>query len=500
MINVKLNSAIILVRLVTGLIMMVYCFGHMINHSLGIISVESMDKFLDYFMMFWRAPGIYHLMPVSILLHTLASLFTFLHRRSMRGLTRAEITQFVLGLLLPLLLFIHVSYGRVSYDITGRTGYYSVMFDSIEKDNGFVLFFTIYTIMLAMVWVHGCLGLHRWLSLKPWYNRLWLVFYTLAIMPYITSMIGVAVGHREVVLRKLDPSWLDMLDEKTQWLDTAGLPMNSEQMKKIAEDSIYPVAFKFMGAFFLSVIISVIIRLIWLQIEKRQSNISVSFSSGEKINVSPGSTILEASRLAGISHAAICGGNGRCSTCRTRILSDPDLLIPPASEESKVLHRISAAPNIRLACQVKLHQDIQVHPLLKQANPSDGHQRPTYADGEEVDVTLLFADLRGFTQMANQRLPFDVVFILNQYFELMGEAIETSGGYLDKFIGDGIMAIFGMHSGSEIGAKQAIGAAIKMGQQLEVLNSRLEDELDRPLEIGIGLHRGNAIVGNMGLL
>ena len=95
-------------------------------------------------------------------------------------------------------------------------------------------------------------------------------------------MIGVAVGHREVVLRKLDPSWLDMLDEKTQWLDTAGLPMNSEQMKKIAEDSIYPVAFKFMGAFFLSVIISVIIRLIWLQIEKRQSNISVSFSSGEK--------------------------------------------------------------------------------------------------------------------------------------------------------------------------------------------------------------------------
>ena len=48
------------------------------------------------------------------------------------------------------------------------------------------------------------------------------------------------------------------------------------------------------------------------------------------------------------------------------------------------------------------------------------------------------------------------------------------------------------------GAKQAIGAAIKMGQQLEVLNSRLEDELDGPLEIGIGLHRGNAIVGNMG--
>ncbi len=100
--------------------------------------------------------------------------------------------------------------------------------------------------------------------------------------------------------------------------------------------------------------------------------------------------------------------------------------------------------------------------------------------------------------MANQRLLFDVVFILNQYFKLMGEAIETSGGYLDKFIGDRIMAIFGMHSGAEIGAKQAIDAPIKMGQQLEVLNLRLQDELERPLEIGIGLHHGNAIVGNMG--
>ena len=134
MINVKLNSSIIFVRLVSGLIIMVYCFGHMINHSLGIISVESMDKFLEYFMIFWRAPVVYYLMPISILIHALAALFTFLHRRSMRGLTRAEITQFVLGLLLPLLLFMHISYGRVTYDMTGRLGYYTY-FDSIEKEN-----------------------------------------------------------------------------------------------------------------------------------------------------------------------------------------------------------------------------------------------------------------------------------------------------------------------------------------------------------------------------
>ena len=69
--------------------------------------------------------------------------------------------------------------------------------------------------MLAMVWVHGCLGIHRWLSLKSWYNRLWLFFYTLAIMPYVTSMIGVAVGYREAVLRKFDSSWMEMVAENS---------------------------------------------------------------------------------------------------------------------------------------------------------------------------------------------------------------------------------------------------------------------------------------------
>ena len=88
-----------------------------------------------------------------------------------------------------------------------------------------------------------------------------------------------------------------------------------------------------------------------------------------------------------MSHASICGGNGRCSTCRTRILIGDDGITAPVGEEAKVLQRIGAAPNIRLACQVKLHKDIQVHPMLKQANPSDRHQRSTYADGEEVDVT-----------------------------------------------------------------------------------------------------------------
>ena len=84
-----------------------------------------------------------------------------------------------------------------------------------------------------MVWGHGCIGLHRWLSLKPWYSRFWLACYTLAIMPYITSMIGIVVGYRETSLRKSDSNWLLRLDEQAQWLTPEGTPMSSEEIDHI---------------------------------------------------------------------------------------------------------------------------------------------------------------------------------------------------------------------------------------------------------------------------
>ena len=280
MITSKVTSSIIFTRLITGLIMMAYCFGHMINHSLGIISVETMDFFRQYFMAFWRAPGIYWLMPISILLHAGAALFTFLHRRSLHGLTITEKVQFGLGLVFPFLLFIHISYGRIGYHVNGRPLYYSNFFHTIEEDGILVFFLIAYSLLLGMVWGHGCIGLHRWLSLKPWYSRFWLACYTLAIMPYITSMIGIVVGYRETSLRKSDSNWLLRLDEQAQWLTPEGTPMSSEEIDHI----IMPFAFQLIGAFFVSVMLGVIIRLIWLQIEKRRSTIEVRYSDGANIN------------------------------------------------------------------------------------------------------------------------------------------------------------------------------------------------------------------------
>jgi adenylate cyclase len=118
--------------------------------------------------------------------------------------------------------------------------------------------------------------------------------------------------------------------------------------------------------------------------------------------------------------------------------------------------------------------------------------------GSEREIAILFADIRGFTALAEGRLPYDVVFVLNRYFSAMGRAIESAGGRVDKFIGDGVMALFGIESGPQTGCREALAAARLMSERLGELSLSLQVELDRPLRIGIGIHCGPVIVGEMG--
>ena len=118
--------------------------------------------------------------------------------------------------------------------------------------------------------------------------------------------------------------------------------------------------------------------------------------------------------------------------------------------------------------------------------------------GQEREISILFADLRSFTQFSEKKLPYDVVFVLNRYFAHMGEAVEAAGGHLDKFIGDGVMALFGASSDPKEGSRAALVAAKNMSRKLADLNNQLSEELDEPLRIGIGIHTGPAIIGEMG--
>src|SRR3954451_3162522 len=118
--------------------------------------------------------------------------------------------------------------------------------------------------------------------------------------------------------------------------------------------------------------------------------------------------------------------------------------------------------------------------------------------GGEQRITIMFADLRGFTRLAESLYAFDSVFLLNRYFEVMEQAIRGHAGVVDKFLGDGIMALFGATSTPERGSRDALLAAGAMLEVIEGLNAEFHTTLPEPLRMGIGIHLGPAVFGRVG--
>lgn len=118
--------------------------------------------------------------------------------------------------------------------------------------------------------------------------------------------------------------------------------------------------------------------------------------------------------------------------------------------------------------------------------------------GVNQEITVLFADIRGFTSISETENPERVVELLNRYFTAMSEIIFTHGGTLDKYIGDGLMAIFGAPNVSPMDATNAVKCAIDMQKRLIQLNNELKSEGLKEIGIGIGLHTGIATVGYIG--
>jgi adenylate cyclase len=132
------------------------------------------------------------------------------------------------------------------------------------------------------------------------------------------------------------------------------------------------------------------------------------------------------------------------------------------------------------------------------ATAADGRALDDAHNGREQDVVVLFADLRRFTRLAEHRLPYDVVFLLNRYFEAVGGAIHRAGGVANQYTGDGVMALFGLETGADEGSRQALTAAAEMVRSVAALSDALAADLPAPLRLGIGIHSGPAVVGRMG--
>lgn len=469
-------------RLYSGLVMLAYVTMHLGNHAVGLISLTAMEKALWYIFRTWTNRPAQLLLYSSFLVHYALALCALWQRRTLR-MRASELSQVVLGFAIPLLLVRHVVATRISDSFFHTdVGYYAYLlwvYFVRSPDHGFVQM-----LVLVVAWAHAMIGLHFWLRVRPWYARLQPAALAIAALVPVLSLLGAIEAGRQVIALAADPNWI-----------RERITLPSPETQRTLE-AITEVLSWFFAGTVAAVLLARLARRTW---QRRHGLVRIGYPDGRVVEVAPGTSVLEASRLAGIPHASVCGGRGRCSTCRIRVRGEICSIDPPTEDEQRVLRRIGATSNVRLACQLRPRGAVEVTPLLPPfAHASDGRRRVDLAQGSEREIAILFVDIRGFTAFSEGRLPYDVVFVLNRYFAAMGRAVETAGGRVDKFIGDGVMALFGIERDVQTGCREALAAARLMSDRLRELNASLGTELDRPLSIGIGIHCGPAIVGEMG--
>lgn len=156
-------------------------------------------------------------------------------------------------------------------------------------------------------------------------------------------------------------------------------------------------------------------------------------------------------------------------------------------------------PSIRLACQLRPTSDLSFFQLFTAHTLSANTQASTPARiGQERYLVSLFVDMRGSTQLAEKRLPFDTVFIVNRFLGAVSQAVIENGGQPNQFVGDGMLALFGLSADPQTACRQALKAAAGIARHIDELNELLSHDLRQPIRFGIGIHGGEVIIGDIG--
>jgi len=454
------------VRAATGLVLLTYIGLHLANHALGLVSVGTADAARRVMHAAWHsAPGTV-LLYSSLVLHMALAFAAVWTRRSLR-LPPVEVLRLVLGFGLPLLLYMHVAATRlldVMFDIDAP---YARVVNALAQWNTAPLQLT----LIAIAWTHGCIGVAIMLRANPRARRY--------------SHVAVAAAALLPVLGAL--GFLSMARELAVSGATAAVMPTPDQFARVTA-----VASALMLAHAVATVTLFAAHAWRARFESGVAGVLRLSTGGRVLQVPRGWSVLEASDRNGLPHLSLCGGRARCSTCRVRVAGPAAHLPPPNADEARTLHRIHAAPDVRLACQLRPLGDIAFEPQLVASAVHDG--RVTH----ERDVAVLFVDLRRWSTLAEGQWPHDLVYVLDRYFAVVGEAVRACGGVPNQFVGDSVMAIFGLDHDLPTACAQAFRAAARIRDDIAAWRAEFESHFPHGLAIGIGLHAGPAVVTEVG--
>jgi adenylate cyclase len=442
-----------------------------------------MEYGLRFHMGFWRSSVGTILLYPALTVHASLGLWALYQRRQFKWKS-TELIQLIFGLSIPALLCWHLISQRVSVELYGlQKSYGQTLFWMVRPDLA-----AIQVILVIVAWTHACIGLGLWLRLRPWFPRAAPYLLLAAVLLPLLALLGFYQQGKTVQQLAKNPQWVAEMRSPAR----LGTPTQRATLLTIRDNFFLGYA----GA------IGFVFAARGLRRLRERSRGLVRLSYPDRaIRVPRGLTVLEASLRNRIPHASVCGGKGRCSTCRIRIIGDRSGLPRPSAREAYVLERVgaSADPAVRLACQLRPQKDIALVPMLPpQTNQAFSFSRSRIHLAQERYVVCMFVDMRGSVRRPDKQLPFDTVFMINRFLAAVSQTVLDAGGRPHQYLGDGLMALFGLRSEATLACRQAINAAAMIAGNLDHLNKMFVDVEHKPISFGIGIHGGEVIAGDIG--
>ncbi|MFT5509855.1 MAG: adenylate cyclase [Hyphomicrobiaceae bacterium] len=460
-------------RLWSGLILFTFVLMHFLNLAVGIFGVATMEYFQLYRTSISRSTVGSIVLYGAAIVHLIFVLKRIIGRRTWRMPMR-EALQIALGLAIPFLLYEHAIGTRYVSEFGKVNDAYGVTLQHLWPGRGYRQ-----TALMLVVWMHGIIGINYSMRLQPWYPRVREPFLIVSVIIPALAIAGyISAGREAVALANPDARW------------------TGDQV------AIYKEATWYAYYIILSIGAALGLTIGSLALMRRFGRrIPIRYVGHGGVALPRGSTLLETSRSNNIPHPSVCGGRARCSTCRVLVMEGSETLPLPGPSEKALLERISAPPKVRLACQIRPTHPILVQILLPVT--ANGHSQSDWADeaydtGAETVATVLFIDLRAFTELTKTQFPYDLVALLNRYMSEIQQATEAHGGKATMYLSDGMMAVFGLGGERGSGSRAAIAAARDMVRAIEAMNSELHAAMPIPLRIGIGVHTGPIVLGRIG--
>ena len=464
-------------RLASGLVLFTYVTVHLSCHALGLVSLDLAEIALRVTVLLWHSPPGTLLLYGAASTHITLALLAVYDRRTLR-MPPLQALRIVLGITMPVALIGHFIATRYAFERFALPAEYSRVVAGIWANGASGLSLG----LLAPGWIHGCLGLRYAFGHRPDWQRSKLALFAVALLLPVLAGVGFVTMARELEARR------------TASLPTAAAPTRSQEagLREAREGAL---------AIYVALVAFIVVGRSWRSVAERRDRSVVWIDYPDrKVSVPRGWTVLEASRSFGIPHASMCGGRGRCTTCRVRVVRGASHCPSPNADEQRALDRVApTSPEVRLACQLRPTDDIAVEPLVSVAAPASLAAPQLSPSARDHDAALLLVEVRiDAGSAATSATGHDTIHALGRSFAVIHGAAAAEGVEPHKHSASSWLLLFRAGDDRAAALARALAVAERIASDAERLAMTLRNELGLAVQTALVLHVGRIAVGTIG--